>query len=84
MNPLKWKWQHLVTWAALIIAGALVGMLFAWLVSPFSHLQVQGADRHTMFAAFLHYPWTYWPYIAAGAVAAGLAYYSADLLTGAR
>jgi hypothetical protein len=82
MNPLEWKWQHLVTWAVLIFAGAAAGMVFGWLISPFSHLQ--GADTRTMFFAWLHYPWTYWPYVAVGAITAGLAYYSADLLTGAR
>jgi hypothetical protein len=82
MNPLHWKRQHLVTWAVLMVAGAVAGMVFAWLVSPFSHLP--GANTQTMFFAFLHYPWTYWPYVAAGAVTAGLAYYSADLLTGLR
>jgi hypothetical protein len=82
MNPLTWKWQHLVTWALLIVLGGLVGMIFGWFVSPFSHSQ--GAQTQTMFFAWLHYPLAYWPYIAAGAITFGLAYYSADLLTGAR
>ena len=82
MNPLNWKRRHLVIWAVIIFAGAVAGMGFAWLVSPLSHLA--GADPRTMFFAFLHYPWTYWPYVGAGAVTAGLAYYSADLLTGFR
>jgi len=75
MNPLNWKRRHLVIWAVIIFAGAVAGMGFAWLVSPLSHLA--GADPRTMFFAFLHYP-------CAGAVTAGLAYYSADLLTGVR
>ena len=37
-----------------------------------------------MMAAWLHYPVAYWPYVGAGAVTFGLAYYAADLLTGAR
>jgi hypothetical protein len=82
MNPWYWKRRHLMTWAILIAAGAVAGMIFAWFLSPFS--RAHGGDTPTMFFAWLHYPVTYWPYVVAGAVMAGLAYYSADLLTGAR
>ena len=34
--------------------------------------------------AWLHFPAGYLPFLIAGAVTGGLAYYSADLLTGAR
>ena len=37
-----------------------------------------------MLMIYLHYPASYWPWAAAGALLAGGAYYSADLLTGAR
>ena len=40
--------------------------------------------KGTLFLAWLHYPQSYWPWVAAGAATAGLAYYSADLLTGWR
>jgi hypothetical protein len=82
LNPLKWKSRHLVTWAVLTLLGAAVGLLFGWAISPFAHSQ--GAGLGTMLIAWLHYPMAYWPYAAAGAVTAALAYYSADLLTGAR
>jgi hypothetical protein len=82
MNPLTWKWQHLVTWAILILLGGVAGMVFGWFVSPFSH--AQGDDAKMMFFAWLHYPLAYWPYILGGAATTGMAYYSADLLTGAR
>jgi len=81
LNPLTWKRQHLVIWAILIAIGAAAGLVFGWFVSPLSRA---GAGSATLFAAWLHYPVAYWPYMAAGAVTAGLAYYSADLLTGAR
>jgi hypothetical protein len=82
MNPLTWKSQHLVTWALLILLGGAAGMVFGWVVSPFSHSQ--GAEIWVMFFAWLHYPLAYLPYIIVGAVTTGMAYYAADLLTGAR
>ena len=81
LNPLTWKRRHLVTWAVLILLGAAGGLLFGWVLSPFSHM---AGDKEEMFFAWLHYPMAAWPYMAAGAVTAGLAYYAADLLTGAR
>ena len=62
--------------------GGVVGFVFGWVVSPFSRV-VQG-NLQPMFIAWLHYPVAYCPYVAAGAVTAGLGYYAADLLTGAR
>jgi hypothetical protein len=82
MNPLAWKRVHLLAWAITILAGALAGMIVGWLSSSLS--QVQGADTGTMLMAWLHYPEAWWPFAAIGAVTGGLAYYSGDLLTGAR
>jgi hypothetical protein len=82
LNPLTWKRRHLVTWAVLVILGGAVGMVFGWVVSPFS--RVQQGDVQTMLVAWLHYPGAYCPYVAAGAITAGLGHYAADLLTGAR
>jgi len=82
LNPLTWKRRHLATWAVLVLFGGAVGLVFGWVVSPFS--RVQHGDLQAMLVAWLHYPQAYCPYVAAGAVRAGLAYYAADLLTGAR
>jgi hypothetical protein len=82
LNPLTWKRRHLVTWAFLVLLGGAVGMVFGWVVSPFS--RVQPGDVQVMLVGWLHYPEAYWPYVVAGAVTFGLAYYAADLLTGAR
>jgi hypothetical protein len=82
MNPLTWKRVHLLAWAVTILAGALAGMIVGWLSSSLS--QVQGTDTGTMLVAWLHYPEAWWPFAAIGAVTGGLAYYSGDLLTGAR
>jgi phytoene dehydrogenase-like protein len=83
LNPLTWKHQHLLLWALLILAGAFGGLVFGWFVSPFAQL-AQGASFPEMLFAWLHYPQAYWPYVGAGALVAGLAYYAADLLTGFR
>lgn len=81
MNPLHWKPKHLAEWAVTMVAGGGAGMIFGWLVSPFSKLWA--ADTGTLFLAWLHYPSGYWPWVVGGAIFGGLAYYSADLLTGA-
>jgi len=71
-----------MTWAALVLVGGAIGFVFGWAISPFSY--IQKANRQDMIVAWLHYPEAYWPYVAAGAITFGLAYYAADLLTGAR
>jgi hypothetical protein len=82
LNPLNWKKRHLVIWAATTAVGGLAGLIFGWLASPFS--RSQGPNTAAMFFTWLHYPTAYLPWAAVGAVIAGLAYYSADLLTGFR
>lgn len=81
LNPLTWKGRHLAIWALLMLIGAAAGLVFGWFLTPLSRLPAGG---QSLFVAWLHYPAAYWPYMAAGAVTAGLAYYAADLLTGAR
>ena len=82
LDPRTWQRRHLITWAALIVLGAAVGLVFGWFVSPFSRIP-QG-DAQTLIITWLHYPEAYWPYMTVGAVTFGFAYYAADLLTGAR
>lgn len=81
MNPLHWKRAHQIALFVSMTAGGVIGLIFAWMVSPFSHLgQVDGV----VLLAWLHFPVSYLPFVIVGAVTGGLAYYSADLLTGAR
>lgn len=82
MNPLDWKREHQIIWVIVILAGGVAGLLAGFLASPLSRMA--GADIGVMFIAWLHYPEAFWPWVAAGAVTAGGAYYSGDLLTGAR
>ena len=81
LNPLTWQRRHLVTWAGLSVAGAATGVVFGWFLSPFSRL---GGLDVAAILAWLHYPQSYLPCVAAGAITAAMAYYAADLLTGAR
>ena len=79
MNPLYWKRAHQIVLAVSMAAGGVIGLIFSWLISPFSHVG-QGDVR--LLIAWLHFPVAYWPFVAIGAVTGGLAYYSGDLLTG--
>ncbi len=83
LNPTTWKRSHLLVWALLVVGGGIGGLVFGWFVSPFARL-VQGTSTQEMIVTWLHYPQAYWPYIIGGALVTGLAYYAADLLTGAR
>ena len=83
LNSLTWQRRHFLVWALLIMAGGVGGLVFGWFVSPFARL-VQGDNTPDMILAWLHYPEAWWPYVGAGALVTGLAYYAGDLLTGAR
>jgi len=80
LNPLNWKHAHLVAWVCVSLSGGIMATILGYIRSPFGQAQPQDV----MFFAWLHYPMAYWPWFVFGAVVAGLAYYAADLLTGAR
>ena len=80
LNPLNWKHAHLAAWVIVCLSGGLLAAMLGYLRSPFG--QAPGQDF--MFLAWLHYPMAYWPWFLFGAIVAGLAFYAADLLTGAR
>ena len=67
-------------WVVVSLSGGLFATLLGYIRSPFGQAPAQDA----MFLAWLHYPMAYWPWFVFGAVVAGLAFYAADLLTGAR
>ena len=80
LNPLHWKHAHLVAWAIVCLSGGLLAAMLGYVRSPFG----QAENQSMMFFAWLHYPMAYGPWFLFGALVAGLAYYAADLLTGAR
>lgn len=79
-NPLTWKHAHLAAWLVVSLSGGLFATMLGYIRSPFGQADSQGV----MFLAWLHYPMAYWPWFVFGALVAGLAFYAADLLTGAR
>jgi len=80
LNPLHWKHAHLIAWAIVTLSGGVFATMLGYIRSPFGQAQ----DQSMMFLAWLHYPMAYWPWFIFGAVVAGLGFYAADLLTGAR
>jgi hypothetical protein len=80
LNPLTWKHAHLIAWILVTLLGGFVATMLGYVRSPFGQAPEQGM----MFLAWLHYPMAYWPWFVFGALVAGLGFYAADLLTGAR
>jgi hypothetical protein len=84
MNPLHWKRQQQVAAIAFCAAGAIAGVFFAWLDSPFRQISshsVSGewANTANVFLHWLSHIGLYWPWPMMGACAAGLAFYGAHL-----
>ena len=80
LNPLTWKHAHLIAWAIVTLSGGVLATMLGYLRSPFG----QAPHQEIMFIAWLHYPMAYWPWFVFGAFVSALAFYAADLLTGAR
>jgi hypothetical protein len=80
MNPLDWKLQHQLAGIAFCAVGAIAGIFFAWMDSPFRQLSshsISGewANTTIVFLVWLSRADLYWPWPAIGACAAGLAFY---------
>jgi hypothetical protein len=84
MNPLSWKRTQLFAWALFCVAGALCGLGFAWLDSPFHALcrgSISGewANCTRVLGMWLQYPSVYWPMMLYGALAPGLIFYGVQI-----
>lgn len=84
-NPLSWKREHLAAWLSLCAAGGMVGLLFAWLDSPFhtmcSHsVSGEWANCTRAFLGWLPYFQLYWSMVGFGVLIPGLAAYAYQLL----
>jgi hypothetical protein len=85
MNPLAWNHQHQVAGVAFCTVGAIVGVFFAWLDSPFRQMSshsVSGewSNATNVFLLWLSHIGLYWPWPLMGACAAGLAFYGLQLI----
>jgi hypothetical protein len=84
MNPFTWDRRHLAAWLAFCVAGALCGLGFAWLESPFHALcsgAISGewANCSQIFLMWLQYPSAYWPMMLYGALVTGVIFYGVQL-----
>ena len=84
MNPLSWKSKHLSAWALFSVVGALCGLAFAWLDSPWhalcrSSFSGEWANCARVLTLYLQYPSAYWPMMLYGALIPGVTFYAFQL-----
>ena len=80
MNPLDWKRQHQVAGLAFCAVGAIAGIFFAWMDSPFRQLSSHSmANASNVFLLWLSHVDSYWPWPLMGACFTGLAFYGLQL-----
>ena len=75
MNPLHWKREHRHAWVVISLTGAIAGLLFGFIHSPFfTILQTWQA-----FAAWLAFPKSYWPWPVFGFLVTGATFSAVQL-----
>jgi hypothetical protein len=84
MNPIRWKRQDQVAGLAFCAVGAMAGIFFAWLDSPFRiassrALSGEWADAPNIFLLWLSHASLYWSSPLLGAFGAALAFYGVCL-----
>lgn len=76
MNPLHWKREHRHAWVVISLTGAIAGLLFGFIHSPFfTILQTWQA-----FVAWLWFPGSYWAWPVFGFLVTGTIFYAVQLL----
>jgi hypothetical protein len=76
MNPFDWKPEHRHAWVVISLTGAVAGLLFGFIHSPFfTILQTWQA-----FAAWLSFPGSNWPWPVFGFLVTGAMFYGVQLL----
>lgn len=76
MNPARWHREVQIAWFVTWIIGAIVGMIFAWLQTPFH----EAPQASRLFLLWLPNVALYWPWSVIGAILAGLSFYVVRLL----
>lgn len=83
MNPLAWRREQQVAGLLFSGAGALCGLLYAWIDSPFyriCHAPGGFANCSKMLGTWLGYPSQYWLFVAIGALIPGMIFYGLRIL----
>ena len=75
MNPYYWTTQHRMAWFIVSVTGAVAGVLFAYIQSPF-FFAPQGWP---VFEAWLWSPRIYWVWLISGFLVTALLFYLAQL-----
>jgi hypothetical protein len=75
MNPFYWTLQHRMAWLIVSVAGAVAGILFAYIQSPF-FFAPQGWQ---VIEAWLGSPGIYWVWPISGFFVTALLFYLAQL-----
>jgi hypothetical protein len=84
VNPIHWSARRKIAGVLFVIFGALAGIFFAWLDSPFralsSHsLSGEWADYTQVFLMWLSHPHLYWSWLVFGILAAAIGFYAVEL-----
>jgi hypothetical protein len=84
MNPFRWTREQQLAAGAACLVGALAGVFFAWMESPFRTISVHSlsgewSDYTEVFLTWLRVG-HYWPWPLLGAAIAGLTVYAIQLL----
>ena len=81
LNRIDWSAKRKVAGVLFLILGALAGIFFAWLESPFRALSLRSlsgewADYPQVFLTWLSHPRLYWLWPMFGSLAAAICFYA--------
>jgi len=88
MNPFSWQPAHRISWISFTLAGAVAGLVLAWIDSPYRRicnaaLSGDRADCARMFALWLAHPSQYWLITGLCAAIPALVFYGFKLMRSA-
>ena len=76
MNPFRWTLLHRLAWFIISVAGAVAGLLCAYIASPF----LFAPEGWGAFEAWLASPGQYWAWVVGAFFATALLFYLAQLV----
>jgi hypothetical protein len=75
MNPFHWTHQHRAAWLIISLTGAIAGLLFDYIQSPFFF----APGGWLVFETWLQRPGIYWDWAISGFFVTALLFYLAQL-----